>query len=429
MKIKATQPNIINNKKESNKVSHKGVGTRELMRSFANPDSLATTLALECAVTSGRGTNAYKRGGMHELRERALDDVTSAIFWMGGVDIFNKLGNKFGEKVLKLPITEFDVGEDALRKPFKNLSENIDNKISDPVAAEKMKKTLAKFKFTKVVLSSALAIGFVGFVLPKINQALTRFLFSKQKEEKNTQNNDVKNDRFSQLSVVNITDFENKTSSANKPSFKGLTTVAHLMENNRIVKMLTSDVGILTGRATTARNKDEAIEYAFRDSMSPIFYYASTPLIYNGLQKLTKSVGLTSIDPVASKQMTTEMINQLGGKSMNVSEFAKKTMGTLSEASKNLLETLPFESDVISLDKIKGKVSDEIFAQAQKMAKLQPEIAGVGGVLTKTQFADVLRNGALTTPSFMVDAYTSKFGDKLTNPLKFIPKKIFPKCY
>ena len=184
MKITATQPKI--NNKDNNKISHKGIGTRTLMRSFANPDSLATTLALECAVTGGRGANAYKRGGAHELRERALDDVTSAVFWMGGVDIFNKLGNKFGEKVLKLPITEFDVGEDALRKPFQNLSKNIDDKISDPVAAEKMKKTLAKFKFTKVVLSSAAAIAFVGFILPKINQALTRFLFSKEKEEKSS---------------------------------------------------------------------------------------------------------------------------------------------------------------------------------------------------------------------------------------------------
>ena len=34
-------------------------------------------------------------------------------------------------------------------------------------------------------------------------------------------------------------------------------------------------------------------------------------------------------------------------------------------------EKLPFESDVISLDKIKGMVSDDVFAQAQKMAKLQ----------------------------------------------------------
>ena len=69
MKINVTQPKI--NNKENNKISHKGIGTRELMRSFANPDSLATTLALECAVTGGRGANAYKRGGAHELRERA----------------------------------------------------------------------------------------------------------------------------------------------------------------------------------------------------------------------------------------------------------------------------------------------------------------------------------------------------------------------
>ena len=424
--------NINNTQLLNNKKNTSFKGGRELVRLFANPDSLATTVALETSVTGGRGINAYKRGGKNEFRERFTDDVVSAVFWMKGVDIFNKIGNSIGKNVLNLPTTEFDVGKDQLRTPFQNLEASLKDKwkLPNEAAVKDMSKKLAVFKFTKIAVSSILATAFVGFALPKINQWITERIMGRHKMENKLQE-ESKPIPFKKSVSNTFEDFDKKTNVSNQPSFKGLNllTVAHALENHKIIKMMTTDVGILTGRVTTARNKDEAREYLFRDTMSPIFYYASTPIIYKGLQLLTGKEKSTNIDPVAAKQLHDNIITQLGktadGK-MTVEEFQKKVMGTLDDGAKEIMAKLPFGKDkqVISLAELKKVVTDKrILKKAEYMSKLQPEQAGVGAVLTKQQMEDVLKKGSINTPNFMKKMFKGKFGEALTNPLKFIPMK------
>ncbi|MBQ9245651.1 hypothetical protein IJ182_05220 [bacterium] len=415
--------NIYNTQQKVNNANTNFKGGREAIRLLANPDSLATTIALETSVTGGRGYNAYKRGGKNEFRERFTDDVVSAVFWMKGVDIFNKIGNFVGKNVLKLPETEFDVGKDALRTPFDNLKKNLN-------ANDAMANKLAVFKFSKIAISSILATAFVGFALPKINQAITERLMSRNKMENNM---DKKvNEKSKPINIMEnhtFDAFDKRISSNNSTqSFKGvpITTVAHVLENNRIAKMLTTDVGILTGRVTTARNADEAREYFFRDSMSPFFYYASTPLIYKGLQALTGSKNLTNIDPVAAKELHNNMLEQIkqAGGSMDVKTFTEKTIGVLSKEAEALMAEIPFKDEVVALSEVAKHITDpETLKKAAEMAKLQPEQAEIGAVLTKQQVADVLKNGSINTPEFMQGLFKGKFGEALTNPLKFIPMK------
>ena len=326
MRINNTQAYKLgsNNSKNSQNVSHKGA--REFVRTLANPNALTPTVLLETAVTGGRGYNAYKRGGVNELRERAFDDVLAALFWMKGVDFFNGIGNWIGKNVLKLETTEFDVGKDALRTPLKNLEQNITNP-----------KLYTGFKFTKIVLSTILSTAFVGFALPKINQAITKSFMSKDAAKKVKEPNNEQQTTASNLDYVTIEEFEkqitkNKKSNEQQTSFKGLdlATVAHALENNKICKLLSSDVGITSGRVISARNKDEGLEYLFRDVASCFFYTASTPLIYKGLQHLTNSSATTTLDPVAAKQLSdhiTEQIQANGGK-INTKDFAQKVLGT-----------------------------------------------------------------------------------------------------
>lgn len=419
---------------KSKNISYKG--GREVLRTLSNPDSLMSTIVLESSVTGGRGINAYKRGGFHEFRERFTDDVVSAVFWMKGVDIFNSIGDKFGQKVLKLPTTEFDVGKDALRTPFKNVVADLGEKAADAESLKKLENKLAAFKFTKIILSTLLATGFVGFALPKINQAITEKLMSDDKKHK--KNEKKLNQTINEFDIMNrysMEEFEKQLGQRSSvPSFKGLspqmmTTVAHALESNKICKMLTCDVGILTGRVKTARNADEGREYFFRDASSSFFYFASTPLVYKLLQTATGSAKTTSLDPVAAKQLHQVMSDQLKNAdgsfvSMNVKDFAAKTIGVLDDKSKELISKLPFNSDVISLKELSKYITDEnLLSKALEMSKLQPKQAGIGNVLTKQQVADVLKNGAVNTPEFMHKAYTSRFGETLINPYRFIPMK------
>lgn len=432
--------NIQTNTNSQNKVSHKGA--REFVRTLANPDALTSTVLLESAVTGGRGYNAYKRGGVNELRERATDDILAAVFWMKGVDIFNKIGDKLvGDRILKLPTTDFDMGRDALRTPFKNTIEGFKQQGMNPNDLAKLEKKLATYKFAKIIGASLLSTAFVGFALPKINQAITRAFMSKDKKEALKQGKNEKSSGLidkgvataavAQLASVSFEEFSKKIAGKENVSFKGLfspetmSTVVHYLENNKICKLLTSDVGITTGRVASARNADEGLEYLFRDVASSFFYVASTPLIYKGLQKLTSSEGITSIDPVASKQVHQKLATLLNGvDGMDVKEFAKKALGSLDDAAKTLMNEIPFVDDVVSLENLKKVVQDEnVIKKATEMAKLQPQQAGIGAVLTKQQVADSFRTGIITDPKFMQTVYGSHFGEALTNKSRFIPMK------
>ena len=91
---------------------------------------------------------------------------------------------------------------------------------------------------------------------------------------------------------------------------------------------------------------------------------------------------------------------------------------------KELLEKLPFVDDVISVKELIKHIDDkELIKKAAKMSRLQPNQAGVGGVLTKQQVADVLKKGSINTPEFMKSLYTEHFGEKLTDKYRFIPMK------
>lgn len=410
-------------------------GGREIIRTLANPDSLAATIVLESFVTGGRSYNGYKRGGKAELRECFTDNFISAVFWMKGVDIFNKIGDFIGSKFLKLPTTEFDAGKDALRTPLKNLVNDLKGQMSNPSAVNAMEKKLAIFKFSKIIISAILSTGFIGFALPKINQAITRRMMGNKKPE--TQDK-PSNNVYNPLQDFTFEQFEKqiakKHEASPSPTFKGVSSeliagIAHNLEHQPIVKMLTNDFGILSGRVITARNPDEGAEYLFRDVASSFFYFASTPLMYKLLQKVSGKVDLTNLDPVAAKQVTERMLEQLKNAdgsftSMSAEQFAKNTIGVMSDKAKELISRLPFNSDVISLAELRNHIGDEnIIAKAIEMAKLQPEQAGVGAVLTRQQVADVLKEGSINSPEFMQKIYRSRFGEALTNPYKFISMK------
>ena len=405
----------------------KNADGRKIIRKLSNPDSLMATVLLEGFVTGGRGINAYKRGGEDELRERVADDVVSAVFWMKGVDIFNSMGDKFGKKCLNLPTTEFDVGHDALRNPFKNLQADINNKLGVQKAKSVINK-LSVFKFTKIISATLLSTAVIGYIMPRINQKVTDIIMKRKKLNESVDNsplyqsiNERNNKKYS------FEEFDKRISadkSGKVQSFKGLSEVSHMLENNTICKMLTNDAGIITGRTISARNKDEGLEYMFRDISSLFFYFASTPLIYSLLQKITSNKNLTEIDPVAAQLINNNLKEQLNNSKLSVEEFKNKTLGNLDKDAKNLIDKMPFKSDVITLKEFCEVVKDkELCKKAEKMSKLQPMQAEKGSVLTKQQVLDVFKNGSISQHKFMENIFRDRFGDSLFDKYRYISMK------
>lgn len=414
-------PKIINNNFNPEKA-------RKAITTLGKSGTLLPIILLETTVTGGRTLQAYKRDGYTEARERFCEESVGAVFWLFGVKMFNKLGDSFGKHFLKIPVTEFDVGKDALRTPFENVTEDLAKKSGQVEKGIKTisKEALAGFKFGKIILSVIAATSFIGFVVPKINQSITRKVISRNK----TNEPKVPNAQMS-ASVGSIDDFKKKVTDK-KPTFKGgmlnadlLATVAHDLENHPVYRLLATDVGILSGRTINSRNNDERVEVIFRDGVSIYFYMFCTKHIINLLQKITKSEDISKLDPMSAKhahEMISEQIKNVGG-NMSTEEFKTKVLGSLSEESKSIVDQIPFDKDVIPLKELIKHIPEKFHAEAKAMSGLQPAQAKLGQVLTRLQVEDVLKEGSITSSEFLTKMYTESFGKDLVNPYKYIPMK------
>ena len=150
---------------------------------FYNPNATIPTFIIESGVTSGRAYSANKKGGKIEASERLVEQGTSAVVWIWGVQMLQKLGEAIGKKVLKRDDFNFDIGFDYLRNPLENLN-----------------KTALKFKAVNLLLSTALATLFIGFGLPKINHYITKKIMKKDKERQKETN----------IKTISFEEFKNK---------------------------------------------------------------------------------------------------------------------------------------------------------------------------------------------------------------------------
>ena len=399
--------------------------------------ALLPVVLLEVAVDTGRSYQAYKRGGFTEMRERATDDISAGIFWLFGAVMFNKLGDKIGKKFLGIKNPEFSLGKDKAR-----------NGLEQAVAANPgiSSKKLSLFKLGKVVSSIALAIGFIGWVLPKINQTITRKLSDKKENSK------VNQPSTNQTVIENASkifeDFEKYKNQKDKqkPSFgafmntETIGKIAHNLEHDATWRLGSTDGGILVGRTTNARTFDEGLEYGVRDACSSYFYLWAHAHVVTLLNMFDKYKGSnTRLDPVSATHVNNYLASILKDRKMTVEEFKKEMLETFDKTKFKLVES--------KLKKNKGFISVEDFcklvgannklkAKANVMSKLQPKLNGVS-ILTDIQVKDVLSSGKIYNPSFLYKVLNRYFADSsimgkrqgtglkgtLTDGLKFVDIK------
>lgn len=458
---------VVNNKNQDR--------ARKIATTLGKSGTLLPIVLLETTVTGGRSLQAYKRDGYVEARERFCEESIVAVVWLFGVRAFNKLCDFLGKHVLKIPEVNFDVGKDALRTPFENLmADNAKKAQTDKNIKVFSKKALTGFKLGKIILSVLAATSFMGIVVPKINQAITRKVLSrtssakKNKDEsrsassessvKNSSTEEVKNETTSKKEsdkeyfvkpadsktpgvFTSISNFK-KDNNTNNPAFKSAFTAdslaifAHNLENHPVYNLLSTDTGLLAGRTVNARNNDERVEIIFRDLASIYFYMFCTKHVVNFMQKSGKFGSVAKLDPMSAKLVHEKILTQLNesGGQMSVTDFKNKVLGSISDERKAILDGLENlfkeNNDVISLNDLKKHLPDKLYNKAKAMSGLQPKQAKLGAVLTKQQFEDVLREGCISEPDFLIDMNKQYFGMdsatktyNLTNRYKFIPMK------
>lgn len=423
---------------------------RSFVTRLNKPGVLLPVILLEGAVDVGRTYQAYKRGGYTEARERASEEVVSGIFWLGGVKAFNALGDKIGQKFLGIENPKFSLAKDAVRTPFENM-------IRDK-GLEKSKKFLIGFKFTKIALAIAAAVGLLGVVVPKINQKITRRFLEKRKHKADNNINSTGNinsiSKTGKTAFIgtSLENFIDKTKNLKNPSFKGLVNlntfaqITNNLENHDIWKLLATDTGVFAGRAYNARNNDERIEVLVRDGGSIYFYLRCKDDVINLLNKLDGYNGkLSKLDPQTAmathNTLVMQMLNQMkrqGITGFDLDTAKELVLGSNPDKVEEQLSKIVFKKgDIIALDDFETlaknagvNVDTKLLIKAREMSKLQPQrMLGdlgydkVGAILTRQQVRDVLSDSIVSRPSFIKKVMRGSFNGELTNPYSFISIK------
>lgn len=373
-------------------------------------DALLPVILLEAFVTGGRTYQAYQRGGVVEARERATEETLGAVFWFGGVQAFNKLGDRVGQKIFGLKDIkdmDFSVGKDAVRKPFENYLKKMPQLNS---------KSLAAFKFGKIIASVLLSNAVIGFVVPKLNQAITskyKIIFDDwDKKLKNQCNDDTQTTQNAQHSR-----------GSKNPAFKGieqtLLSLTHKFENDSRYKLLSSDAGIAGGRALNARNKHERTEALVRDLGSIYFYFLCKNHVASMFNYLQDG-RTTRLDPVSAGIFDTHLQENMKG-SYTPEEFEKLVMGAKDAAVPERVQK-GIKNGVIALDDFKKLEADKKLSEvAQKMSELQPQIKGVS-ILTADQVKDVYTGGLINNPKMLKDVFAKFSGGKSLKETDYFPE-------
>ena len=333
----------------------------------------------------------------------------------------------------------FDIGKDKARDAVANF---IHTERNTKTGAKFTEKQIAAFKATKLAISILMANIMIGFVVPKINQAITRYY---HRNDKKPQNNIPEQLIIPTSRKITFNDFKDTANKENKGvSFGGgadkLMSLAFNLEHNTTWQLLFTDVGTASGRTISARNNDERREILFRDLSSIFFYMFNMPLMNKGLNYLETNGKATSRVEPMNADYTNDLMKQIvkenGGK-ISADKFFEEMFG--KNHTFKMPETIKseFKNGYMKIEDFKAKIAsipeahtpelvNEYSQIAEAMAKLQPAVEGEERI-TLEQAERIFKGGYLNNPEFMKNLYELNFGKNkklnianFLDPFKFI---------
>ena len=451
---------------------------RSFVTSLNKKGAILPVVLLEATVTGGRTYQAYKRDGFVEARERITEESLAAVFWLFGATMAAALFDKIGQKFMKIPKNMPDVGRDNIRSPFNNFI----NKAPDFLQMsskqkEAVKNKLARFSVGKTFASLITACLFIGYVVPKLNQGITKHIFGRMdKKDPNHEKapdpyttrltlkdaraifsakgisiNAVENFKARQILNQNAqTTQQNKSNPSFKANADALLRIVQNFQTNDVWKLLGTDVGTVTGRTANARNNDERVEIMFRDISSIYFYCFSMPAIVAFMNRKDAFKGLnTKLNPMSAMEVHNHMISKMaenGFEQMTPQNFKNMMLGReLNENEASLLKKafpnskpastkkvffglfnkkIPPVYDSTTLENffkiVDENIADKTLAQrikdnAAEASKMQPLKEGIA-MITESQAEDAIKGGEIRKPEFLKKVIGNSFEDFIVKP-------------
>ena len=452
---------------------------RSFVTSLNKKGAILPVVLLEATVTGGRTYQAYKRDGFVEARERITEESLAAVFWLFGATMAAALFDKIGQKFMKIPKNMPDVGRDNIRSPFNNFINKEVSGILQMSSKQKetVKNKLARFSVGKTFASLITACLFIGYVVPKLNQGITKHIFGKM--DKKDPNHEKAPDPYTTrltlkdaraifsakgISINAVENFkarqilnqnaqiaqQNKSNPSFKANADSLLRIVQNFQSNDVWKLLGTDVGTVTGRTANARNNDERVEIMFRDISSIYFYCFSMPAIVAFMNRKDAFKGLnTKLNPMSAMEVHNHMISKMaenGFEQMTPQNFKNMMLGReLNENEASLLKKafpnsksastkkvffglfnkkVPPVYDSTTLENffkiVDENIADKTIAQriknnAAEASKMQPLKEGIA-MITESQAEDAIKGGEIRKPEFLKKVIGNSFEDFIVKP-------------
>ncbi|RAI12185.1 MAG: hypothetical protein DK841_05345 [Candidatus Melainabacteria bacterium] len=385
-----------------------------IISAIGNNSSIYPLLVRDCCIEAPSKILIARRENSKEsqikandaTREKIIDEYATSAIWLGGIPAVEKLADKYISKKGYNPnvnIKLFGEGkkdgsslvqgiEYNIKKFSQYSNKDVQDAVADLIKVRDNKAVYEKFLTKKFAAATIIPTLIMGFVLPKLNFALTR----KVKENRNTQlplNAPTKS--FTSLNRTKFSDFYEKQ---NKDIVftGGLTsTIASL---RTVDKMAISDGGLTVGRVSTSRNKEEGYANAFRMIGSMILNFVTPVYIAKGLDKLA---------------------NKLFKINVNLDPLILDNEEFISTIKENKIELPKSNSPKDLMDFIDSKPNSLFSKFAQKMKKVSYLKSGIRD---PRKFVDMndLSDFKTEFESFIDSARASKNIEKFAKRAKYV---------
>ncbi len=254
-----------------------------IISAIGNNSSIYPLLVRDCCIEAPSKILIARKENLKEskeiandaTREKIIDEYATSGIWLGGIPMVEYFSDKFISKkgynpIVNLNLFKAEKNKEAYQgieyniNKFKNIqAKDVQDAVQDLIKVKNNKGSFEKLLTKKFCAATIIPTIIMGFVLPKLNFALTK----KIREKKAPQ----------------------KAESKKEISFTGCFT-SQIANLRTVDKMAISDGGLTVGRVTTSRNKDEAWANAFRMIGSMILNFVTPIYIAKGLDKLANKL-------------------------------------------------------------------------------------------------------------------------------------------
>lgn len=254
-----------------------------IISAIGNNSSIYPLLVRDCCIEAPSKILIARKENLKEskeiandaTREKIIDEYATSGIWLGGIPMVEYFSDKFISKkgynpIVNLNLFKAEKNKEAYQgieyniNKFKNIqAKDVQDAVQDLIKVKNNKGSFEKLLTKKFCAATIIPTIIMGFVLPKLNFALTKKIRVKKAPQ--------------------------KAESKKEISFTGSFT-SQIANLRTVDKMAISDGGLTVGRVTTSRNKDEAWANAFRMIGSMILNFATPIYIAKGLDKLANKL-------------------------------------------------------------------------------------------------------------------------------------------